>query len=279
MTDLGLKNWKEVLANKNKPKKKKKGEDGTDGNDVEHNPDAAEDGNDDKEDVKRQKVVDRRQLKIRPDSFDVACLDEAHKAKSLRSIQSKALLKLLPEMFLLITATPTMNNIAELGGLLRFPWRQIQRFHEGNIDSMRGHSLANVAEKKLRYANEFGNSMPTMCEMEKQGDYYGFLDPIWFLGTVTASKTGDTRVATEVMGLINNMIAFRRVTGQTVRMGEDEIEIGAGIPTPEFNVIELEQDEATLWLYRNGHNKLFHNLELEVSAPRRLYNQHPHVGA
>lgn len=213
----------------NTPQKKGKGKQGEADDDDEDEPGmAGEEGELSDEQL--------RQLTSRaPDIFGIVIADESHKLKTVRTATHQAVRLARPSKMALVTATPTINKPADLFGSLEIIYQNLPP-HMQPDESGSGPSEAAYLEA----STELNGDKLTPVNLVDLRQYTKFLEPRNFLSNINQEANLSAATASAILPVILATIQLRRVKGEIIYVGGQEIVIGGDIPPYVATTIELE---------------------------------------
>jgi hypothetical protein len=184
--------------------------------------------------------------------FYRVCCDEAHKAKTTRSLQYHWIETLRPQMgYLFLTATPMPNTIEDLKCYLKLNWKPEWAGDQINPDYP--HAAIGLLSADVRYQTDNPDEKPedVPCPQDR-----GIMNPKLFHRLLDSSGGMDADVASRLLPAIQSQISTRRTMSDVVAWTDDdgkdhEVRIGASVPEYTCRVVELA--------YKKAHNRKRHD--------------------
>ncbi|KAF4547815.1 Hypothetical protein D9617_35g089660 [Elsinoe fawcettii] len=169
------------------------------------------------------------------DRFGLVIVDEAHKIKNKTTKTALAILKLEAEHHIFLTASPMINDVSNLEGILDFFWRPIQsnKLYTHRIKTGREHNPVLEYDRVAAMLGPSNSSgQDSFCNI--------ILDPVPFARVFSGKSSTDAELSQKIIPAIMSMISLRRVSGQEL-VGHDgeTFKIGDNIPPWIMTTVEL----------------------------------------
>ncbi|KAK3698115.1 hypothetical protein LTR37_017073 [Vermiconidia calcicola] len=196
-------------------------------------------------------IVEKAKLLIPRNSFSYLVVDEAHRLKDPKSLQAIVVNKLDVDGTIMCSATPFINSVRDLYGLLRFFWRVVSKSVE-HLAHRRPNQAA-FAELQHDLISKYHRDIHQIQD-ESLDLYLSALDPEHFKGLVgTNTAAVEQDVSRDVIPTLIMLTSLRRVMGQELRVAGRKIKLGANIPRFEITTMLLRQGDVEASLYGAIH--------------------------
>jgi len=197
-------------------------------------------------------TLSRNELKIPRNLFSLQVIDEAHRVKDPKALQTDAAFLQEDISTLLVTATPAKTTIEDWSGLLRFMFKNVNpELHPTEENEGKAVKPLTYGQYRRCY-QEFERVLD--CDIlkatpDQARKLYRALDPTGFL-QACRSTGNDVKTGADIVPLVVALCMLRRVKGTELDINGEKITIGAEIPPWECRFVELKPGAAQAGLYR-----------------------------
>ena len=193
------------------------------------------------------------EIRVRPGLFGNSFWDEAHTLKDTRSQRVSTLLKLKLPRVLLMTASPFVNRLRDLSTMLTI-------IHETGAKDVitvgSGEHLTIADYKNIRAQMLNAGGSWLKLDGDQRASVVRCLDVGSFHALMT-THDDNGQVAREVVPAPMGTIILRRVAGQKLTVGGQEVMIGADIPSYHCTTAEVSLGPVQEEIYTRLHREKF----------------------
>lgn len=201
-------------------------------------------------------VADSYELMMADDLFSLLVVDEGHALKDEAAKQSIAVYK-TDAPYVVCSATPFINSVRDICGLLRFPWKAAKTMLSEGPPTHHVYNHKGFADGAEEFDARHGRSIFNM-QPSTQRQFFPALEPA-LVKKRLGSGDGpvDQASASKVIPLPLMLISLRRVFGDKISVANHIVEIGKDIPPSKITIAELRQGRVEAGLYRAIHQACF----------------------
>lgn len=184
-----------------------------------------------------------------PGSFSTVYVDEAHRVKNHATMQTQAIYNLAECAFILLTATPAKQSVADFSGLLRFIFKNIAGTLPDDVE--KAPNLESYRQMYESFMQKYDGRLTNIPD-DKLQHYLAFLNPDNFRALMTNKASEDVNYTRQIQPLPYSLCVLRRVQGSTIKIRDDlpEVVVGAEIPGWKMVTVECRMDANQDMMYR-----------------------------